>query len=89
MIMTTPTIADYLKFANLQMAAEALYDFNAVKAGKPGGTPLVPGASQSAQSIDVPWLTEGNLHASKFTQTIAEDFIATCGNQRGQSHLTY
>ena len=30
MIMTTPTIADYLKYANLQMAAEAfLYDESA------------------------------------------------------------
>ena len=26
--MPTPTIAEMLKFANLQMAAEALYDFN-------------------------------------------------------------
>jgi hypothetical protein len=34
-----PTIADYLKFANLQMAAEALYDANAT----PPGTNLIPG----------------------------------------------
>jgi hypothetical protein len=30
--MTAPTIADTLKFANLQMAAEALYEFNATLA---------------------------------------------------------
>lgn len=29
--MAQLTIADYLKYINLQMAAEALYDFNAVK----------------------------------------------------------
>ena len=27
--MAAPTIADYMKYADLQMAAEALYDFNA------------------------------------------------------------
>ena len=27
--MTAPTVAETLKYANLQMAAEALYDFNA------------------------------------------------------------
>lgn len=31
--MPTLTIADYLKFANLQMAAEALYGFNAATKG--------------------------------------------------------
>ena len=35
-----PTIADTLKFANLQMAAEALFNFNAT----PPGTVLTPGA---------------------------------------------
>ncbi len=40
--MAMPTIANYLKYANLQMAAEALYGFDAVEAGKPGGKPLIP-----------------------------------------------
>lgn len=29
--MATPTTADYLKYANLQMAAEAVYQFDANK----------------------------------------------------------
>lgn len=58
-----PTLTDYLKYANLQMAAEAfLVDAN-----------------------DIPFsdiedikraLTEGNLHASKFTATEATKFAA-------------
>lgn len=59
--MPTPTIADYLKYANLQMAAEAfLYDeaTRSVKAGQ--------------QLIDA--LKTGNDHASKFTATQSTDF---------------
>ena len=59
--MTTPTIAEYLKYANLQMAAEAfLYDeaTNGVKTGQ--------------QLIDA--LKVGNTYASKFTQTQATAF---------------
>jgi hypothetical protein len=41
--MTAPTIADTLKFANLQMAAEALYTFDAT----PPGTNPEPKGSES------------------------------------------
>lgn len=60
-----PTIADYLKFANLQMAAEALYNFNAT----PLGTNLIPGDKRLDELLTVANLTTGNLHASKFTTT--------------------
>ncbi|WP_310452484.1 VCBS domain-containing protein [Sulfuritalea sp.] len=59
--MTTPTIADYLKYANLQMAAEAfLVDSN--------NNVLTAGQLLEALKI-------GNNHASKFTQTQADDFV--------------
>jgi hypothetical protein len=56
--MTTPTIADYLKYANLQMAAEAflVYDNGSVKTG----------------SDYLKALTDGNKHASVFVETEAE-----------------
>ena len=56
----TPTITDYLKYANLQMAAEAfLVNIDrTVKADIPKA------------------LTEGNNHAFKFTSTQATDFDA-------------
>lgn len=58
--MTTPTTTDYLKYANLQMAAEA---FLATDSGEPKiGTDFIKA------------LTDGNLHASKFTETQAKDF---------------
>jgi Ca2+-binding RTX toxin-like protein len=63
--MPTPTIADYLKFANLQMAAEALYGFNAVT----DGATLVPGELGPSSPLDADNLTTGNLHASKFSPT--------------------
>jgi hypothetical protein len=62
--MTAPTVAEYLKFANLQMAAEALFRFNAT----PPGTNLTPG-EKVVGAIPVEVLTDGNLHASKFTAT--------------------
>ncbi len=65
-----PTIADYLKFANLQMAAEALYRFNAT----PPDTNLSPGA-KFVGIIPLEVLTTGNLHASKFTATRAAKFV--------------
>jgi|APLak6261671648_1056085.scaffolds.fasta_scaffold01641_2 pimeloyl-ACP methyl ester carboxylesterase len=66
-----PTIADYLKFANLQMAAEALYDFNAT----PPGTNLTPGDKRTDVSLTVANLTDGNLHASKFSAIEAAKFV--------------
>ncbi len=69
-----PTLADYLKYANLQMAAEALFDFNATKQG----ANLKPGehldTSAGPVAIDEKWLTTGNLHTNKFTKTEAEKF---------------
>lgn len=67
--MATPTIANYLSYASLQMAAEALYDF---KAPIPGVV-LTPGAPYRGE-ITAQFLTDGNLHASKFTSTEAEKF---------------
>lgn len=59
--MTTPTIADYLKYANLQMAAEAFLFDEATLHVK----------------VDIPKaLKEGNLHASVFTQAQADAFAA-------------
>jgi len=69
--MVDPTIADYMKCADLQMAAEALYGFNA----KLNAAALVPGDGIfKPQAIDSKWLTDGNLHASKFTTTDAQKF---------------
>ncbi|MBP6788259.1 MAG: hypothetical protein KA170_11765 [Candidatus Promineofilum sp.] len=62
--MSTPTVAEYLKFANLQMAAEAfLVDIDE------NGNATVKNDIPKA-------LTEGNLHASKFTTTEATKFAA-------------
>ena len=64
-----PTIAETLKFANLQMAAEALYDYDAYE------DPLqTPGQTYSG-IINPAILTTGNRHASKFTLTEAEKFV--------------
>lgn len=65
-----PTIAEYLKFANLQMAAEALYNFNAT----PPGTNLIPGDKRTNEQITIANLTTGNLHASRFAPTEAAKF---------------
>ena len=54
-----PTIADYLKYANLQMAAEAFLAW-------PDGA-LKDDIKQA--------LIDGNNHASKFTATQADDFL--------------
>lgn len=59
--MTMPSIPEYLKYANLQMAAEAfLVDENGAKTGQ--------------ALIDA--LVRGNGHASKFTETQATDFVS-------------
>lgn len=56
-----PTIADYLKYANLQMAAEAmLFDVPANKLKTDIGAALIA----------------GNGHASVFPATLATDFTA-------------
>lgn len=58
--MTTPTTAELLKYADLQMAAEAFL-FNR------DGTP-VTNLKQA--------LIDGNDHASMFTATQADNFLA-------------
>jgi len=68
--MPTPTIAEMLKFANLQMAAEALYDFNTKKRDPAS---LIPG-EHYVGPIQTNWLTDGNEHASRFAPTEAEKF---------------
>jgi hypothetical protein len=60
--MPTLTTADYLKYANLQMAAEAsIRDPDSGQLASTG-QPLINA------------LIAGNEHASKFTQAQAEDF---------------
>jgi Ca2+-binding RTX toxin-like protein len=67
--MSVLNIADYLKYANLQMASEALYRYDAT----PPGTVLVPGA-RAVGDVPVDVLTTGNLHSSRFTTTEAAKF---------------
>ena len=60
----TTVIANYLKFANLQMAAEALYDLKTAPAG-----------STAAGEISAAMLTVGNERSSKFTKVQADEFV--------------
>lgn len=55
--MTTPTITDYLKYANLQMAAEAFI--------RDEQTGILAATPQDIRRA----LQQGNLHASKFTES--------------------
>lgn len=65
----TLSIAEYLQYANLQMAAEALYGYNAAILG----ANLTPGAIYKNGPIDLEDnLLTGNTHASKFTTTQIE-----------------
>jgi hypothetical protein len=61
--MTVPTITDYLKYANLQMAAEAF--MNVVETGEK----LYSGDDLKRALI------AGNNHASVFTDTQAQAFV--------------
>ena len=56
-------IATYLKFANVQMAAESLFRVS------PGASP-----GQTSTSMDEATLTSGNTRSSKFTTTQATEF---------------
>jgi hypothetical protein len=60
--MSTPTVNDFLKYADLQMAAEAF---------------LVEGGVLKTGLLLEQALTFGNGHASKFTQPQVTDFLAT------------
>ncbi|MDR1275421.1 MAG: hypothetical protein LBL72_03430 [Candidatus Accumulibacter sp.] len=58
-----PSIAEYLKYANLQMAAEALFGFDAnITPNMTPGERLDIGSWPMA--IDSAWLTTGNRRAS-------------------------
>ena len=72
--MPTPTIAETLKFANLQMAAEALYGLVAATTESNQPPPALRPGQPIDGLIDPAWLTTGNLHASKFTSTEAAKF---------------
>lgn len=64
-----PTITNTLKYASLQMAAEALYDFDAN---------VTPSQTPADKARNIPLtvenLTTGNRHASKFPLLEAEKF---------------
>lgn len=64
-----PTVADYLKYADLQMASEALFGSNATLRD----AILTPGKT-SADPMTEAILEVGNLHATRFTKTEAEKF---------------
>ena len=66
--MATPTIADYLKYANLQMAAEA---FLVVEKG----TSTIIATGTPKENLIVA-LIQGNDRASRFTQSEAQKFEA-------------
>ena len=66
--MSIPSIADFRKFAELQMAAEALYGFNAQAKN------LQPGVTIPFSNIDKAILTDGNLRNTKFATDEAGKF---------------
>ena len=59
----TNNIATYLKYANVQMAAEALFEFNPAKTTNI----ITPGSVASYANIRSEYLTDGNNRSSKFT----------------------
>jgi hypothetical protein len=66
----TNNITAYLKYANVQMAAEALYGFNP----KLSSTNLIPGSTETYPVINPADLIEGNNRSSKFTDIQAAEF---------------
>ena len=69
----TNNIATYLKYANVQMAAEALFEFNPAKTTNI----ITPGSVASYANIRSEYLTDGNNRSSKFTAMQAADFAAS------------
>ena len=67
----TNTIATYLKYANLQLAAEALFEFNPQL-----GSNATPGSTASYETIPLSYLVNGNNRSSKFPDVLAADFAA-------------
>ena len=70
--MTTKSVAQYLEFANLQIAAEAFYDrINDAPNWQVGNQ----GNIKFENIITKPLLVTGNDHNSKFSPTLAAEFI--------------
>ena len=69
--MSVSTIADMLKYANLQMAAEALYNFRAKATPNQLPGEITTTIGHFSGDIDPNWLTLGNEHASRFAPTEA------------------
>jgi hypothetical protein len=78
-----PSVAEYLKYANLQMAAESLFGFNAT----PPGTNLTLG-EKFFNAIPVANLTDGNLHVSRFTATEAATFVDPVTGWKVVEHIS-
>ncbi|KAB2924789.1 MAG: hypothetical protein F9K30_08730 [Dechloromonas sp.] len=64
--MSTNQIASYLTYANLQMAAEALYGYELTSSNPVALTKPV---------LDAAVLIKGNDHASKFPEALADRFV--------------
>ncbi len=73
--MTAPTIAEMLKYADLQMAAEALYKRNAKTDPNQDPGSLTSSTGHFNEALTTTILTDGNLHASRFTPTQAKAFV--------------
>lgn len=72
--MTQPTVAQYLEFAHLQMAAEALYGLkNTVPDWQIGESKHLQ-FGNLLSNPDIPHLEKGNNHASLFPPTLAKEF---------------
>jgi hypothetical protein len=80
--MAQLTIASYLKYADVQMAAEALFGFKAPALG----ANLVPGETTSG-TINPQVLMDGNLHSSRFTAAASGAVLVAMGG--GATHLQY
>ncbi len=65
--MTANSISNYLKYANLQMAAEALFE-------QPNNSRSLIVTSKPATLLSDA-LRAGNSHASKFPPTLKQQFI--------------
>ena len=87
--MAAPTIAEMLKYANLQMAAEALYNFRAKRTPDQDPGDLTSDTGHFSGPINPTWLTLGNEHATRFTQTEAEKFAAQWIKQKGSASIDF
>ncbi len=72
--MTQPTVAQYLEFANLQMAAEAFYGLKNTVPDWQVGRDKHLAFSNLLDQLGTGTLTVGNEHASKFPSTLAKEF---------------